>query len=225
MGDRIEQDGAQLFALARGFGAAEFFEGAGALDGDGDEAADRLQGLAGETRAGNTHAADDAHTDAQRHKGELAGGVEARFAAQGNQLQIMRFEAVDGGAGAIDVGAGGERDGGRADAEGLDDVTRNSVEQFGGVIAREQQLAESVEAFQFLAALDGGASVRAGARRKFAGRDGGDQEGEERDPVLRVGDGERADGRKKKIIESESRDDGHEDRLPHAVKGGNPEDT
>ena len=42
MGDRIEQDGAQLFAFAGSLGAAEFFDGARALDGNGHQAADGL---------------------------------------------------------------------------------------------------------------------------------------------------------------------------------------
>ena len=80
MGDGIEQNGAQLLAFTGGFGAAEFFESAGALDGNGDQAADGLQGLPGETGTGDTHAADDAHSDAEWHERELAGSVETRFA-------------------------------------------------------------------------------------------------------------------------------------------------
>jgi len=45
MGDGIEQDGAQLLAFAGGLGAAEFFDGARALDEMATRLADGLQGL------------------------------------------------------------------------------------------------------------------------------------------------------------------------------------
>ena len=76
-----------------------------------------------------------------------------------------------------------------------------------------------------MAALDGGGALRAGARRQFAGGDGGDEEGEERDPVLRIGDGECADRRQEIIIEREGRGDRHEDGLPQAPEGGDPENS
>ena len=51
VGDGIEQSGFEALALALGFGLAELLDGAGALDGDGDERADGFDGLA-EKRAG-----------------------------------------------------------------------------------------------------------------------------------------------------------------------------
>ena len=223
MGDGIEQDGAQLLAFARGFCAAEFFDGAGALHGDADQAPDRFQGLPRKERARNAHAADDAHAHAERHEGELLVDLDVRLSAQGNHLQVVRFEAIDGGSGTIDVGAIRQGDGGGADAEGVHDVARDGVQQLGAVVARKQQLAEGVEAFQFLAALDGGPSPAAGAFRQFAGGDGGDEEGEQRDPVLRVGNGERADGRQEVVVEGKGRDHRHEDRLLQAVERGDPQ--
>ena len=55
--------------------------------------------------------------------------------------------------------------------------------------------------------------------------DRGDQEGEECDPVLRVGDGEGADRRQEIVIKSEGGDHRHENGLPQAPGGGDPEDA
>src|ERR1700733_11298689 len=79
--DRVEQNGAKLFAFARGFGAAQLLERTGSLNGNGDQTADCFESLAGKARARNTHAADDADSDAQRHEGWLADAVAARLAA------------------------------------------------------------------------------------------------------------------------------------------------
>ena len=68
MGDGIEQGGTQLFAFAGGLGAAEFFDGSGALNRDRDQAAHRVQGFAGKQRAGNAHAADDTDAHPKRHE-------------------------------------------------------------------------------------------------------------------------------------------------------------
>src|SRR5208283_3475023 len=136
-----------------------------------------------------------------------------------DQLQILRLQAINRGAGAIHIGAAGKRDGRRADAERLHDVARNGIEQLGGVVAREQQLAERVEPLEFAAALNGRALAALRARRKFAGGNGRDEEGEERDPVLRVGNGKGSDWREKIIIERQGSQQRHEDRLPQSVKG------
>ena len=96
MRDRIEQDGTQLLAFAGSLGAAEFFDGAGALDGDGHQAADGLQGLPREHGPGDAHASHNAHAHAERHEGQLMGSVESWFTAHANQLEIARFQSVDG---------------------------------------------------------------------------------------------------------------------------------
>ena len=66
----------------------------------------------------------------------------------------------------------------------------NAIEQLNHVAGFEQALAEGVELFDFAAALRGVFGFLAGAGGKMAGQDRDDQKGEERDPILRVGDGE-----------------------------------
>ena len=51
---------------------------------------------------------------------------------------------------------------------------------------------------------------------QIAGHHGSNQEGEQCDPVLRIGDGECADRRKKKEIERGGRDDCHHQRIAQA---------
>ena len=53
MGDRVEQDGAQLLAFAGSLSAAELFNGARALDSDGHQAADGFQSLPRQDRTGD----------------------------------------------------------------------------------------------------------------------------------------------------------------------------
>jgi hypothetical protein len=50
-----------------------------------------------------------AHAHAERHKGQLMDSVEPRFTAQADQLEIARFQSVDGGARAINVATAGQR--------------------------------------------------------------------------------------------------------------------
>ena len=72
--------------------------------------------------------------------------------------------------GAINVVAAGQRNCRRPDAERFHDVARNQVQQFGRIVARKQQLAEGVEAFQFLPPFDGRARLAPGALRQLADR-------------------------------------------------------
>ena len=82
VGHGIEQQGAQLFAFARGFSAAEFLNGAGALHGNRNHAANRLKGLAGEHAARDSHAPHHAHAHGEREESYLIGAVDAGLAAQ-----------------------------------------------------------------------------------------------------------------------------------------------
>src|SRR5258708_35718656 len=117
MRHRIEQDGAQLLAFAGGLSAAEFFDGARALDGGGHQAADGLQSLPRKYRTGDAHTAYDAHPHAERHEGQLMDGIDSGVAAQTNQLEIARFQSVDIRTRAVYVAAAGQRKRCRPDAE------------------------------------------------------------------------------------------------------------
>src|ERR1700675_4980387 len=81
MRDRIEQNGTQLLAFAGGFSAAEFFDSARALDGDGHQAAYGLQSLPRKYRTRDTQAAHHAHPHAERHEGQLMDSIDSRFTA------------------------------------------------------------------------------------------------------------------------------------------------
>ena len=80
-------------------------------------------------------------------------------------------------------------DGGGLGAESIAHVSGNRIQQFGYVIGGEQALAESVKTLHVAAALIGVCGLAAGAVGKLAGDSRGDKESEQRDPVLRVGDG------------------------------------
>ena len=80
---------------------------------------------------------------------------------------------------------------------------------------------KAVKFFDFAAALRSVIGFLAGAGGKMAGQHGDHQESEKRDPVLRIGDGEAADGRQEIIIEREHGHYGHEYRNGDAPHGGN----
>jgi len=62
VGDGVEHDAAEPLALFGGFGAGDLLDGAGAVEGDGDETAEGFEGLAGEGNAAEDE--DAAGTDA-----------------------------------------------------------------------------------------------------------------------------------------------------------------
>ena len=77
----------------------------------------------------------------------------------------------------------------------------------------------------FLSALDGASRSPPRTSRQLADRHCGYQECEERDPVLRIGDAKSADWWQEKVIQSDSRDQRHENRLAQAPRSGNSEDA
>ena len=66
--------------------------------------------------------------------------------------------------------------------------------------------------------------LAAGAVGEFAGDAGGDEKSEESDPVLRIGDGEGSDGRKKIIVEGERGHDSEKNGEAKSPVSRDPED-
>ena len=75
--------------------------------------------------------------------------------------------------------------------------------------------------FNFAAAAVGDIGFAPDAAGKPAAGNRSHQKREQRDPVLRVGDGERSDRRQKKIVERQHRGDRHEHRDRHSPNRGN----
>ena len=139
----------------------------------------------------------------QRSERNSALRIDHRLAARAYHLEIVQGKPGGFGIGAIDLLRAEQVDGGSFGAESVTHVGGNRIQQFGNVIGGEQALAESVKPFHIAAALNGVGSLPAGAVGELAGDAGSYQKSEQRDPVLRIGDGEGSDGRKKIIIEGE----------------------
>ena len=224
MSDRIEQYGTQVLALVSGFGLGEFLHGAGALDGDSDHAAQGLKRGAGERRSGNADGSGGASAQMQRSERDSALRIDDGLAARTYHLKILQWKPGYFRVGAINLPGTEQVNGGGLGAESVADIGGNRIQQFGDVIGGEQALAECVKPFDVAAALNGVGSLAAGAVREFAGDAGGDEKGEERDPVLRIGDGEGSDGGKKIIIEGERGEHGEKDGEAKSPIGGDPQD-
>ncbi len=219
VGDGVEQGGFEALALALGFCLAELFDGARALDGDGDERADGFDGLAREQRAGNAEAADraDAETDWQ----EVDAGflVHRDFVVDEGGLHFGFVELGVSETGAIELVFLREEEFGGAGFETFDDVVGDGVHELNDVTFAEEFAAEAVEAFDLAAAQIGFVGFEADAIGKLAAGDRDEKEDEKGDPVLWVGDGEQADRWEKEIVQREHGEDRHENGDGHAPDG------
>ncbi len=107
------------------------------------------------------------------------------------------------GARPVDVRPVGQGDSCCFDAEAFHDVTRDCIQEFDHIIAGKKLLAEFIKTLGFAAALVGALCFAARPLGQLAGDDGCDQESKQGDPILRIGNGQGADGGKKVVIESQ----------------------
>ncbi len=138
---------------------------------------------------GDAYGSRGARSQVQRSERNSALGIDDRLASRADHLQILQGKRCCFGVGAIDLLRTEQVDGGSLGAESVAHVGGNRIQQFGYVIGGEQALAETVEAFHVAAALIGVGGLAAGAVGELAGDARGHQKGEQRHPVLRVGDG------------------------------------
>ena len=102
-------------------------------------------------------------------------------------------------------------------------MSREDFDRAGG-LRRQQHITRQVEqARHLVAARDRLASALLRRRRQIARNDSNDQERKQRDPVLRIDDGERADRREKEEVQREHGRDRHDDGHPETREGGGPE--
>src|SRR2546428_12497687 len=88
-------------------------------------------------------------------------------------------------------------------------------------VREQDRAAEGIESFHFSLSVDRLPGPTLGPGRKLTGDERSDKKGEDGHPVLRIGDGERANRRKEKVIETQHRDDRRNDRLQESPGGGN----
>ncbi len=110
---------------------------------------------------------------------------------------------------------------GEVGAEDLDHLDGNCIDQAEHVVRGQHLLAEGVELLQFAAAAVGVVGLPPRTFGELAGNDGSEQKGEERNPVLRIGDGEGANRRQEKEVVGQGGDDGKKNRATQSPGGGN----
>src|ERR1700722_786628 len=140
----LRQCRAQTFAFAHGLGLSKLFNGAGALDGNGDQSADGFERLARKSRTGNSQAADRTHTQANRNEAEAVGNVDDRLFASNDSFETVDIEARNHRPRAIDFLFLGKQQCRGAHLKCIYNLGGNSVEQLNYVAGFEQNLTEGV---------------------------------------------------------------------------------
>ena len=105
-------------------------------------------------------------------------------------FSALRVELRNDGAGAIDFLLFRQEERRRAHLENVHDLGGNPVEQLHHVAGFEQTLAERVQLLDVALARGSIRGLLPGARRKAAGKNGDHQKGDQRHPILRIGDRE-----------------------------------
>ncbi len=98
-------------------------------------------------------------------------------------------------------------------------IFRQRIQQFENILRCQQPLAQTEKPLHFAAALLRSLGLAARAFRQIAGHQRRHQKGEQRDPVLRIGDGESPDRRQKEKIERRRGADRHHHRVAQAPVG------
>lgn len=203
VGDGVEDEGAEALAFLVGLVFGDIFERLCAVERDRDEAADGLVAFCREADVFEQQKTAGADTGAQGDAGLAVGGVLRAGEAEGELAEVGDFD----GCGALDAGLVDAVSGEEVEHDGLGrggdaDQVGKGVDEGGDVFGLEEFAAEGEEDFEFLLTVSGVAGFVAGFLREPAADDAGGKEGEEGEPVLRVGDGEGADGRKEvEVIE------------------------
>ena len=221
VGDGIHHHGAEALAFLGGLGAGDLFDGAGAIERDGNEATDSLEGAGGELRAAQDEDAAGADAGVQGDDGFLGDGVVRDLGGIAEGTELDGAERRRGwGTLAVELVALEEiEDDGRG-MGGAGDGAGNGVGEDGQLVGLEELAAEGVENFELGLAKDGLARLHADTLGHAAGNDGGDEEDEEGDEVLRVGYGEGVDGWEKEEVVAGGGGDGADDGETQAPARG-----
>src|SRR5271154_4596053 len=101
VGDGVEQRGFETLTLALGFRLAELLDSPRAFDSDGHEAANGVERLARQTRAGNSQTGDGTDAQTDRYDIERLLRLDRRFVAHEYGLHAFFVEVRSAKAGAV----------------------------------------------------------------------------------------------------------------------------
>ena len=128
VGDGIEQDGAQIFALMSRFGLRELFDGSSALNGDADHAAQGLQSGARECWTRDADGSGSTRAQMQRRERNSTLRINDRFTARTYHLKILQSEPGCFGVGAVNLLRTQQIDGSGFGAESVTHVGGNRIQ-------------------------------------------------------------------------------------------------
>ena len=217
MRERIQDRGAQLATLSCRLGARRRLFAPRLFEGNRGEARNRLQDRILQVTAENRQAADGLAAEAEvgRHH---SGGVARRARLLKDRAQSSRdvWNLARTGPGDDARAMVVHRHGGRAKR------VRNAVRDAGNdraagaILVEEQGATERVEPLEIGLPGDRVNGALAGAGGKLARHDRGEQEREQRDPVLRVGDRQLSDRRENEDVEAERGQQRRDSSFPQA---------
>ncbi len=196
--------------------------GPGAFDGDADQAAYGIQAPGRKLAADDGECAERAQANAQRPDAKVSLGIMHRLATVGDAFQFLGGDQpprLDCGVVDLLALAVHGKQSGRGGAEDLHYLAGDDIQQLEHIVRGEQLLAKSVELLQFAAMGVGIFGLAPRALGELAGDDCGDQKGEERDPILGIGDGERAVRREEEEVVGKGCEHGEKDRAAQSPTG------
>ena len=227
---RRQQRRREIGLLADELGGVALAEELRSLDRNRDDAAQRIEGAEIEVRCDRREKPHRLHAVAEWHDRDASLRVADAHVAAIRALAGVELQRPTGfcerGIQDIDVDrdvtrptlvngpaiVAGQSDGHLGELESACHLPGEGFHR-GGSVGRQQDVPCQVEeAGDFVATCDGLTLASLRRRRQIAGDDGDGQKGEERDPVLRIGDGQCPNRRQKEEIEGEHRHDGHDDR-------------
>ena len=204
-----------------GFGLAQLLDSTCPLDRNRHQRADGLQRLPGKLRSGNTEAADGADTQTDGNEVVTVLCIRGNLIEREGLLHLSLIEMSRAESGAIKFVLLWKKQRSRAGLKTFDDIIRDGVHQLDDIPFAQQLAAELVQALNLMSALVCLVRFRANARGKPAAGNRGDQKRYQRDPILRISDGQGPYRRQEEIVESRYRDERHGNRNGHSPHGRN----
>ena len=173
MRDGIQQCGLQPLSLPLSFRQAELFYSSRPFDGDGHQAAHRIERLPRESCSGNTEAPDGPHAKTHGNKVKTLLPFNGHFIAEERRLHFFFIEMSSAIPRSIELFFLRKEQLSGTRLEALHDVIWYCIHQLDDIAFPKQFLAEFVESFDLTAAAVRFVCFSPDPRRELAAHDGG----------------------------------------------------
>ncbi len=203
----IQQRAADSFALAGGFGLAQLLDSPGAFHRDSNHAPQSFQTLPGWAFTQDAQGANGSHTHHQRDQTYSLLFNSLNVPLPRGDAQHFVADLLAASAGVVDAGSGVDQQGRALSKERGCNNPRDRIQQVEDIIGREQLPAKVVQTLHFDPLILGLFRLIPRTVGKPAGQDRSNQESTERNPVLRICDGEFPNRGKKEKIDRQGSED------------------